>query len=95
MGGTGASRRWRETHWHPPRHTRHVWIDFGGDLPPLQGLVLDRRRHSYKWAALVVFVDEHHDPAVTVQQWIPYDQLRPVRPSKLDMPTRGGRPEPH
>ena len=45
--------------WPAPRNTRHVW-GLGDDrlTPPVQGLVVGWRRHSYRWSALVVRVDE-------------------------------------
>lgn len=44
--------------WPAPRNTRHVWV-LGEDraTPPFQGLVIAWRRHSYRWSALVVHVD--------------------------------------
>lgn len=79
----------------PPKHNRHVWIDFGDDLDPMQGLVLEWRRHSYRWAALVVFVDENHDPIAVVQQWIPAERLTPVPMARHDLPRKSGRPALH
>lgn len=66
--------------WPPPRNTRHVWI-IGEDrlTPPTQGLVLAWRRHSYRWSALVVRVDESVPGGRIVQDWLPIDRLRPVR----------------
>lgn len=48
--------------------------------PPVQGFVLDWRRHSYRWAALVVTVQPGRDRApVVVQEWVPAERLLPVR----------------
>lgn len=72
--------------WPQPRNTRHVWV-IGEDrlTPPVQGFVLAWRRHSYKWSALVVRVDETGDGATTLQGWLPAERLRPVRadPNKV------------
>ena len=39
----------------PQKHTRHVWVaQAGPQQPPLQGYVLEWRRHSYRWSALVL-----------------------------------------
>lgn len=78
-----------------PRQNRHVWIDFGDNLDPMQGLVIDWKREAYLWQALVVFVDENHEPTAVVQQWIPAASLKPVPIGKQDMPRRTGRPDPH
>lgn len=73
----GMSRRDRE--WPRPRHTRFVWIKAESTLvPPVQGLVLAWNRHSYKWSALVAYVQEADDGAVFVQQWFPIERLIPV-----------------
>ena len=74
----GQRRKDRE--WPTPATTRHVWVEQPGiQRPPIQGYVLDWRRHSYRWSALVVivFVDEGHP--IVVQRWIPVEQLTPVK----------------
>ena len=45
----------------------------------MQGLVLDWRRHSYRWSALVVTVqtDAAGRPRV-MQEWIEAERLKPV-----------------
>lgn len=45
---------------------------------PRPGLVLDWRRHSYRWTALVVTV-QLESGARVVQEWVPAERLRPVR----------------
>ncbi len=46
----------------------------------MQGLVLDWRRHSYRWSALVVTVRvEQGGRPVVVQEWLPAERLKPVR----------------
>lgn len=90
--------RWREevaNRRHPPKQTRHVWINFGDDLEPLQGLVIDWRRRAYKWHALVVFLDENYEPPPLMQQWIPAEALTPVPANRIDIPRRSGRPATH
>ena len=47
--------------------------------PPVQGLVLGWRRHSYRWSALVVTVRVENGRPVVVQEWVPAERLRPVR----------------
>lgn len=94
MGGTGVHRQYRESLWPVPRTTRHVWVNRGTELPPLQGLVLEWRRHSYKWSALVVFVDDT-EPEAYVQQWFKAEMLTPVPAKRADLPRRNGRPGPH
>ena len=75
----GQSRKDRG--WPRPRTTRFVWVSQTGlQVPPAQGLVLDWRRQSYRWSALVVTVraDEHGRPVV-LQEWVEAERLRPVR----------------
>ena len=73
----GQSRRDRE--WPRPRRTRFVWIKSESSLvPPVQGLVLGWRRQSYKWSALVVYVQDHDGDTAYVQQWLPLERLTPV-----------------
>ena len=69
-----------EREWPPPRNTRFVWV-LGGDrmTPPVQGLVIAWTRHSYRWSALVVRVDDTAGGGRTVQDWLPLERLRPVR----------------
>lgn len=73
-------QRKTDREWPAPRNTRHVWV-LGEDrlTPPAQGLVIAWRRHSYRWSALVVRVDESVPEGRTVQDWLPVDRLRPVR----------------
>ena len=47
--------------------------------PPVQGLVIAWSRHSYRWSALVVRVDESGDGTTMIQGWLPMERLRPVR----------------
>lgn len=65
----------------PQKHTRHVWVQQAGpQQPPLQGYVLEWRRHSYRWSALVVVtvVDEKGQPS-TCTEWLPAEVLTPVK----------------
>lgn len=43
-----------------------------------QGLVLQWAQDQRSWVALVVFVLEQAGGDVTVQEWLPADQLRPA-----------------
>ena len=75
----GQNRKDRK--WPRPRTTRFVWVSQPGpQVPPLQGLVLDWRRSSYRWSALVVTVhsDKQGQPVVQ-QEWVEVERLRPVR----------------
>jgi len=75
----GQNRRDRE--WPKPRHTRFVWVSQPGlQVPPVQGLVVDWRRQSYRWSALVVTVhtDDEGRPVV-VHEWVEAERLRPVK----------------
>ena len=74
----GQNRKDRE--WPRPRHTRFVWVRQSGTLtPPVQGLVLDWRRHAYRWSALVVTVRLEDGRPVVVQEWVEAERLSPVR----------------
>jgi hypothetical protein len=76
MGSRRADREWPR-----PRTTRHVWIRSENRLdPPTQGFVLESRRHSYKWFALVQYVQQEKDgPTVYAQQWFRAERLWPVK----------------
>jgi hypothetical protein len=51
---------------------------FADEAP--QGFVVAWRRHSYRYTALVTYVDQTPDGQdQLVQRWIPAEQLRPVR----------------
>lgn len=69
--------------------TRHVWVrpEQPGEVP-VQGYVLDWRRHSYQWSALVLTgaLDAQARPVCT-QTWVPIERLLPVRSD----PNDGGR----
>lgn len=63
--------------WPRPDVIRHVWIKSERKFyPPEQGFVLEWRRHSYHWTALVLYVPE---PGRYVQEWIPRERLAPVK----------------
>ncbi|GAA3579835.1 hypothetical protein GCM10022197_41830 [Microlunatus spumicola] len=76
--------------WPVPLTTRHVWARLDGTphAAPVQGYVLEWRRHSYRWFASVVTValDEHGRPRAEVR-WVDVDRLTPVRSD----PNNGGR----
>jgi hypothetical protein len=74
-------QRRAEQHWPRPKQTRHVWIK-GPDkfTPPTQGFVVAWRRQSYRWAGLVVHVVDDR----MLMEWMPADQLAPVRPTPPD-----------
>lgn len=76
--------------WQVPRATRHVWVRFdpAPHAPPVQGLVLEWRRHGYRWWAkvLIVTTDERGRPRQEAR-WVEVEQLTPVRSD----PNDGGR----
>lgn len=66
-----------------PTTTRHVWVQDSGSAPrsaPVRGFVLEWRRHSYRWWANVLFVEQDTDgrPAARMR-WLEVDSLTPVR----------------
>lgn len=70
--------------WPKQRHTRHVWVKQPGvHNPPVQGFIIAWRRHSYRWSALVVYVDA--DGRV-IQEWLPADRLGKVPVSEHQRP---------
>lgn len=76
--------------WPVPSATRHIWCRLG-DGPhdaPVQGFVLEWKRHSYRWWANVLTVtpDEHGRPR-SEARWLEVDRLTPVRSD----PNNGGR----
>lgn len=76
--------------WPVPQTTRHVWCQLG-DGPhatPVQGFVLEWKRHSYRWWASVLTVsqDDHGRPRTEIR-WCEVDRLTPVRSD----PNNGGR----
>lgn len=84
--GMNPSRRER---WPIPATTRHVWIlrDHRFEVP-YQGFVCEWKRQSYRWYALVLYVEEFktttesgqtHVETVEVRRWLPADRLVPVR----------------
>ena len=67
--------------WPRPRTTRHVWVtQHGIQVPPVQGFVVEWRRHSYRWWALVLTVHApKEEPPLTKLEWIRAERLKPVR----------------
>ena len=70
-----------EREWERPRNTRHVWLRPNSTLEaPCQAFVLAWVRHSYRWQALVVRVDQSQPGNERiVQEWVPLERLAPVR----------------
>ena len=69
--------------WPTPRATRHAWVHVHGGPPrpaPVQGFVIEWRRHNYRWWANVLFVEQDADdrPAARTR-WVEVDSLTPVR----------------
>ena len=54
-------------------------------MPPVQGFVVDWRRHSYRWWALVLTVTtREQEPPVTKLEWLLADKLTPVKSDPND-----------
>lgn len=83
-GDMGQSRKDRQ--WPRPSATRHVWVlQQGPQVPPVQGMVLDWKRHGYHWWALVLTVTQAEGAGpVTVTEWLPLGRLVPVRSDPND-----------
>ncbi len=63
----------------PRSRTRHCWVTGPAEDPgPWPGLVLERRRGSTGWSALVVYVITNEPSMTTIQTWIPPEHLRPA-----------------
>ena len=75
--------------WPTPRATRFVWVSQEGvQTPPVQGFVVEWRRHSYRWWALVLVVELHPQaPPLVRMEWLPVERLTPVKSNPND-----GRP---
>ena len=67
--------------WPRPRTTRHVWVSQPGvQVPPVQGFVVEWRRHGYRWWALVLTVHTPAaEPPLTKLEWVRAERLKPVR----------------
>ena len=80
----GQSRKDRE--WPTPATTRHVWVaQEGVQVPPIQGFVVDWRRHAYRWWALVLVVQQPKEGGpVTLMEWMPVERLTPVKSNPND-----------
>jgi hypothetical protein len=79
-----SGQSWKDREWPKPRHTRFVWVSQPGlQVAPVQGLVLDWRRHSYRWSALVVTVREvTGTPPVVMQEWTLWSVCGPFRQTR-------------
>lgn len=54
-------------------------------MPPVQGFVVDWRRYSYRWWALVLIVHTADaKPPVTLMEWLPVERLTPVKSDPND-----------
>jgi hypothetical protein len=64
-----------------PKTTRHVWVSQPGpEVAPVQGYILEWRRHSYRWSALVLVAEmDSNSHQVTTLQWLPIERLTPVK----------------
>jgi hypothetical protein len=57
---------------------RHCWVTGPAEDPgPWPGLILEWRRDSTGWSALVVYVIAG-ESATTIQTWVPQTHLRPA-----------------
>lgn len=82
----GVGQRRRDREWPTPAATRHVWVaQEDVRVPPLQGFVMDWRRYSYRWWALVLVVETPKDAApVILMQWLPVERLTPIKSDPND-----------
>ena len=82
-------QRRKDGRYATPRLTRHVGVQpEQPGVAPVQGYVLEWRRHSYRWTTLVLVsgVDDQDRPTGT-QEWMRAEPLTPVRSD----PNNGGR----
>ena len=72
--------------WPRPKATRHVWVRQEGlQAPPIQGFVVEWRRWSYRWFALVLTVHAPTEgPPISVMEWMRAEQLTPVKSDPND-----------
>jgi hypothetical protein len=72
--------------WAKPKTTRHVWVAQEGVQAPLvQGFVVEWRRYSYRWFALVLTVRVPKEAAPVVKmEWLRAEQLTPVKSDPND-----------
>lgn len=73
--------------WPRPKRAVHVWVlNEDWRYPPAPGLVLEWRRHSYRWSALCVFQLSGPDGTqpTTVQCWLPAERLIPIHSDPND-----------
>lgn len=62
------------------QRARHCWVDSAtGDQMAHAGLVIEWRRGSEGWSALVTFVVDDQGSPVVVTQWLDGALLRPAR----------------
>jgi hypothetical protein len=62
----------------PRLQVRHCWVTGAIDEPgPWPGLILEWRRDSTGWSALVVYIMTAEIVTTTVQTWVPAGHLRP------------------
>jgi len=63
---------------HRPQ-VRHCWVTGPAEDPgPWPGLILEWRRDSTGWSALVVYVITAETSTTTVQTWVSQRYLRPA-----------------
>ena len=61
----------------PTRRRRHCYVT-RPDHEELEGLVLQWAQDQRGWVALVTYVVPREGGDVTMQEWLPADQLRPA-----------------
>jgi hypothetical protein len=59
--------------------TAHVWVRFPDNPMPFAGLVLEWRQGEQGWQALVTYLDRMTLRHKVVTEWVPADQLVPVK----------------
>jgi len=89
MGGGMTSRRGVplrdrpvaqiKTDHAPQTQVRHCWVTGPVEDPgPWPGLILEWRRDTMGWSALVVYLIAGESSATTIQTWMPQTHLRPA-----------------
>lgn len=62
--------------------TAHVWVRFPHIPMPFAGLVLEwRQGQQGEWEALVTYLDRMTLKQKVVTEWVPADQLIPIKSS--------------
>jgi hypothetical protein len=61
-----------------PARRRHCWVLRPPHHGEMEGLVLQWSQEQHGWVALVMYVVEHSDGPIAVQEWLAAEWLRPA-----------------